>query len=49
MLSNFRVIEANKDRLHRLAEKLQVQETLQGTELQDLLTGGPSGTAQPAV
>ena len=43
------VIESNKDRLHRLAEKLIVQETLQGGELQDLLTGGMTGGAQPAV
>lgn len=43
------VINANKDRLHRLAEKLQVQETLQGSELQELLTGGPASSPQPAV
>ena len=40
-------IEFNKDRLHRLAEKLQVQETLQGAELQELLTGGPSTGGAP--
>ncbi|MCI0790365.1 MAG: ATP-dependent zinc metalloprotease FtsH [Chloroflexi bacterium] len=43
------VIEANRDRLQRLADKLQIQETLQGGELQDLLTGGAEGSAQPAV
>lgn len=43
------VIEANRDRLQRLADKLMVQETLQGTELQDMLTGAFPGGAQPAV
>jgi cell division protease FtsH len=43
------VIEANMDRLQRLADKLIVQETLQGTELQDVLTGNLSGGTQPAV
>ena len=42
-------IESNKDRLHRLADRLQVQETLQGPELQDLLTGGPPAGGAPTA
>jgi cell division protease FtsH len=43
------VIEANMDRLQRLADKLVVQETLQGSELQDMLTGNFPGGTQLAV
>ena len=38
-------VEANRDRLSRLAERLLIKETLQGPELQDLLVGNLPGNA----
>ncbi|MCH8062963.1 MAG: ATP-dependent zinc metalloprotease FtsH [Chloroflexi bacterium] len=38
-------VEANRDRLSRLAERLLIIETLQGPELQDLLVGNLPGNA----
>ena len=38
-------VEANRDRLSRLAEHLLIKETLQGPELQDLLRGNGPGNA----
>ena len=38
-------VEANRDRLSRLAEHLLIKETLQGPELQDLLKGNGPGNA----
>ena len=38
-------VEANRDRLSRLAERLLTKETLQGPELQELLVGSETGSA----